>query len=372
MKKVLFILRNHFTNDARVLKEARSLTNAGYHITIFCLWDNGLKRNETLDGIEIKRIARLPQNSPSVVQKITSLISFSLQCLLRGSFRYDIIHCHDLDTLPIATFIKCFKPKTRLIYDAHEYETERAHIKGIVKRLYQVTERFFIRYANAVIAVSNSIADEYERLYHIPKPYLILNCPPYQKIEKHDLFRKRFSIRSDQMIFLYQGGLMEHRGIEMTLEAFKNVTDGNKVIVFMGYGSLENMIKQAASEYNTIFYHEAVNQNVLLQHTASADVGLMLIENTSLSYYYCAPNKFYEYSMAGLPVIISNLYDMRRLVEKYDNGLIVEQNNMSRLLDVITHLTHDEIKHMQRNIPEITKKYNWEQQEKILLDIYGQ
>jgi len=45
-------------------------------------------------------------------------------------------------------------------------------------------------------------------------------------------------------IFLYQGGLNNGRGIEILLETFKNIENKNLVIVFMGYGTLEDEIKK--------------------------------------------------------------------------------------------------------------------------------
>lgn len=370
MQNILFILRNHFTNDARVLKEARTLTKAGYKVTIFCLWDNGLQKEETQEDIRIRRIAYMPQKQSSKFHKIKALIAFTFNCIVKGSFRYEIIHCHDIDALPIGVMIKWLKPGTKLVYDAHEYETECTHLKGITKKIYQITERFFIRYANSVISVSNSIANEYKRLYNIPKPYLVLNCPPYKDVQKQNRFREKFNISKDKIVVLYQGGFTAHRGIEITLEAFKNLEDSNKVIVFMGYGPLEGLVKEAAAAHNNIFFHEAVKQDVLLDYTASADIGILFYENTCLNHYYCSPNKFFEYTMAGLPIIVSDLYEMKSIINKYDNGLTTNNDSKS-LLQVLKDLNPDDINKMHSNTIALRKVYNWEEQEKVLLDMYN-
>jgi glycosyltransferase involved in cell wall biosynthesis len=360
-QSVLFLLRNYFTHDARVLKEAQTLTHAGYNVTIMCLWKNGLPKEEIINNIIVKRSVSIPQKS-SKLQKIFAFIAFFMRPLLKAR-QYDIIHCHDLDTLPIGIFMKLLNPQVKVIYDAHEHETERAHIHGITKKIYRLVERFFIRFADSTITVSDSIANEYRDLYHITKPHLVLNCPPLKKRGNYNHFRYKFGIPQDQIIFLYQGGLMHHRGIEEIINTFK---ERKEIVVFMGYGILEDMIKEAAQNHPNIYYHEAVSPEVLLEYTASADIGLMLIDNISLSYYYCAPNKFFEYIMAGLPVIISDLYEMKKIISQYDNGLVRHHS----LAEVLEQINPSQIERMKQGSIKAAHYYCWENQEQALLAAY--
>lgn len=370
MRKVLFILCNHFTNDTRVLKEARTLTNAGYQVTIFCLWDKHLPKQIIQENIIIKRITYVPQKGASLWRKLSSFLVFINQCIFRAAFRYSIIHCHDLETLPIGLILKFLKFRTKLVYDAHEYETERYHIKKNTKKLFQFIESFSIRYADAVITVSDAIANEYVRLYSIPKPKLVLNCPPYIEIRKHNYFKEKLPIKENAMIFLYQGGLTRHRGIETILQVFELLNDPNKVVVFMGYGPLEEEIRIAAEKYNNIFYHDAVSPDVLLDYTSSADIGLCYIDNFCLSYYYCAPNKFFEYAMAGLPIIISDLYEMKRILEQYQNGWVVPAYTTEALLEIIKNITTNMLQIKRENTLKLRDLYNWEAQEEVLKNLY--
>ena len=77
--KILMLLNNHFTHDARVLKEARSLANAGYDVTVRCYWDIGLSKAEEKDRFKIERILFIPrQNQKNIFHKIFLLFSFFL------------------------------------------------------------------------------------------------------------------------------------------------------------------------------------------------------------------------------------------------------------------------------------------------------
>ena len=103
----------------------------------------------------------------------------------------------------------------------------------------------------------------------------------------------------------------------------------------MGYGTLENLIQKISKEYKNIYFHKAVSPDVLLDYTSSADFGISTIEDSCLSYRYCLPNKMFEYLMAGIPVIVSNLYEMKRLVESNMVGTVAKENTSDVLKEAI-------------------------------------
>jgi len=283
----------------------------------------------------------------------------------------DIIHCNDLLTLPMGVIVKKFYNKdVKIVYDAHEYETELNGLEGGKKRFRKLLEKSLIKYADKVMTVSNAIADEYVRLYGIEKPALVLNTPPYTNIEKKNIFRETFGIREDQTIFLYQGGLVNGRGIEDILESFKEINNDKSVIVFMGYGVFEETIKEAASKHDNIFFHPAVSPNVLLNYTSSADFGISMIEDICLSYRYCLPNKMFEYIMAEVPVIVSNLPEMKKVVETYKVGVIAKNNGKEGLEEAILEATQLDKQELNQNIKKAKEIFNWEEQEKVLLSVY--
>jgi glycosyltransferase involved in cell wall biosynthesis len=273
--------------------------------------------------------------------------------------------------LPIGVIVKRFFNKdAKIVYDAHEYEiNDKPNQSRLSIKLHYLLEKALIRYADRVITVSNSIADEYVSLYGVQKPALVLNTPPYQEIEKKDIFRETVNISKEKTIFLYQGGLSRGRGIEILLDTFTQV-DQQSVIVFMGYGPLSSLVKEYAGKYANIFYHEAVSPGVLLDYTSSADFGISMIEDCCLSYRYCLPNKMFEYLMAEIPVIVANLYEMKNIVNAYKIGVVAENNSVEGLKDAIENAQMLDQQEVHENIKKIKKIYNWEAQEKVLLDVY--
>ena len=368
MKSVISVVLNNFTNDSRVLKESISLQNAGYKVTVIALHQEALKEQERVQEIAVHRI-KLKSRSWSK-NKMVQLIKY-FEFLYRAVKEYkksDIIHCNDLNALPVGVVIKKFYNKdAKIVYDAHEYETQMNGLKGINKKLVALLEKSLIGYANSVITVSDAIACEYVRLYSIPKPALVLNTPPFNQIEKKDIFREVFNIPQNKTIFLYQGSLSKGRGIEIVLETFKAL---DTVIVFMGYGVLEEMILIASKEYSNIYFHKAVSPKILLDYTSSADFGISTIEDTCLSYRYSLPNKMFEYMMADIPLIVSNLPEMKKIVEDNSIGVVLKENSIEGITQAIEEACYLDKEELASNLQKAKKIYNWENQEKILLEVY--
>jgi glycosyltransferase involved in cell wall biosynthesis len=280
-----------------------------------------------------------------------------------------VINVHSIALLPFGVFLK-YLFKAQLIYDAHELETEVNDLKGLRQRLAKLIEKTLIKKCDLIFVVSENIADWYSKVYDIQRPLVIKNVPRLTDIKKKNHFKENLRIKDDSIIVLYQGGLSKGRGVDLLLEAFKKRIDDKVVIVFMGYGQLEEQIKIVTKERNNIFYHQAVAPEIVLEYTSSADLGIHMIQNTCLNHYFCLPNKLFEYAMAGLPVIISNMKEMRELVEFYDMGIIVEEESVNALNDAIDTILRSDLKQMKQNARRCAKENSWEVQELKMIKGY--
>ena len=182
MIKVVQTVFNNYTNDSRVFKTANSLSSEGYKVSVVGHHDVNLAKSEIVNGVKIHRVSFLNRKiTKSKISKLIAYIKYIKEALFYSS-ETDIIHCNDLNTLPIGVLIKKFYNKNvKVVYDAHEYETQKNGLHGIDKKLVALLERYCIKYADQVITVSDSIAHEYVRLYGIDKPYVVLNTPLKKK-----------------------------------------------------------------------------------------------------------------------------------------------------------------------------------------------
>lgn len=366
MKNInVHIYPSNMTNESRIFKESKFISgNCDFEkIILLGVWKEGLNKDEQYEGnIYIKRVSLFNIKKRSILYLYYFMYVFVFMVLHRPM----MINIHTLEFLPLSLVAKIFKIK--IIYDTHELETEKVNFKGFRKQISKIIEKAFIGFVDKVIVVGEAIADEYKKMYPtMDRPYVVLNTPNYKITQKNDLFREKFNIDKEKIIFLYQGAIAPSRGVEILLETFKET---NKVIVFMGYGSLVDKIKEYSLKYKNINYHEAVKPEVLLNYTSSADIGFCLIENSCKSYDYCMPNKMFEYLMAGIPVIASDLFEMKKIIDLYKIGETIDYKNINILKEKINKISIDDINSFVENIENFKKKFNWECQEEILREIY--
>lgn len=365
---------NEFTNASRVLKQTNSLIRGGSveQISIIALGARDLPEFEKLsDRVSLYRIKLLSRKLPKNLffQALKYIEFLSRVLFLISKMQAKVINVHALSLLPIGLISKFFL-KTFLIYDTHELETERNGLFGLRKRISKFTERNIIKYVDMTIVVSESIADWYRDEYNIQRPLVVLNAPNHRELKVNNHFREQLGIRADQIILLYQGGLVSGRGVDLILDAFKTRTNNDLVVVFMGYGELEKTIKIASEQCDNIYFFPAVPPDVVLEYTASADVGISLIQNTCLSYYYCMPNKLFEYAMTGLPVLVSDMKDMSELVSRQQMGAVISAPSAIDINKAVDNLLQSDLIQMKENAYRVANENAWEIQEIKMLNAY--
>ena len=235
-----------------------------------------------------------------------------------------------------------------------------------------------VRASDAVITVNDLIADEMARYFAIPRPAVVMNCPP--KCKKATLnprhLRNKLGLRDSCRIAIYQGALVKSRhgrGLEALVRsaAFLN----NAVILLLGQGpqgvELRRLVEQLGLGSRVKFL-EAVSPDVLLDYTSAADVGVVPTELYHRVMHYSSPNKFFEYLNAGLPVVTSDLPVVTTILREYELGLICDPTSPKSIADAINRILGDPALYsrMRRGALRAAQRYNWENQEKVLLETY--
>jgi glycosyltransferase involved in cell wall biosynthesis len=361
-----------FRFESRILKETKSIIklNLASEVLILSAGEKDqLKHEFVSDGIWVHRIKSLFWWLPeSRIRKIIFYLEFYVRAIFYGlTIRIDIINCHSLMVLPMSVILKRLKG-AQLIYDPHELETERVGLAGVAQRVSKWVERNLIYSADAVIVVGDSISRWYASTYDLDNVYTVKNIPYNIQIDHSNLFRERFGIPESHQIFLYQGLVSDGRSINIYLKAFSKARPDQHLVI-MGYGSQVTLVKQYAIDLANIHFHEAVEPSALLKYTCSADVGLSLIEDVCLSYYYCMPNKFFEYVIAEIPLIVSNFPDMAALVNQHDLGWAIAVSE-DALNDTLRKLTTEELAIKKQSLKKAKHLFSWSSQEQIIAQVY--
>jgi glycosyltransferase involved in cell wall biosynthesis len=325
MKKVLHLTHTDIESDSRILKEMGVLVSAGYDVSgIGVVLDEGAERSDIpfmADIDAIKLYSRKLTFLPRTLRHVASLCELVAKMLPRAiRQRPNVIHCHDTLVLPLGVIVKFFT-RAKLIYDAHELESDRNGLTRLQGLLTLGMEKVLWRFVDALIVVSPSIERWYHEAIGPKRSTVILNSPLFSEglRRDEDYLRRKFFIPVERKVFVYVGILGHGRGIDLLIETFKDSLVSSHV-VFLGYGELSEELKRLEGLHPNIHVHDAVPHSHVVPIVQSADFGLCLIQNVSLSDYYCLPNKLFEYCFAGVPVLASDFPDIRSVLNEYGIG----------------------------------------------------
>lgn len=356
--------------DSRILKEMGALHARGYSVAgLGVKMEEGTKPDNIDFDTEIDSIflqSRKLLFLPQTLRHIITLFELFAKMLPRAiNLKPDIIHCHDTLALPIGAIAKLFTG-SKLVYDAHELESNRNGLSALQGWLTRVVEKLFWPSVDALIVVSPSIEAWYSSNIGPKLSTVILNSPVYDSNESSggDYLRIKFEIDENVNIFIYVGILGAGRGIELIVDVFKR-SEIKSHVVFLGYGSLRDELKALSAIYPNIHLHDAVPHSQVVPIVRSASYGLCLIQNVSLSDYFCLPNKLFEYCFAGVPVLASDFPDIRLVVDQYNIGVYCGLDSDS-ILKLIKNL---EVQPRNLKFNDL-QPLSWQAQEKKLIELY--
>jgi len=401
MQRVAMIVWNDFRNDARVLKEAQTLQAHGYQVRVHALHTPGSTTHfETLkEGIEVHRIARSPlwkwrTSGPSrSTQPIATVATGTLHKLSAGrqilrlcarawthsvllikmiQYRADVIHAHDVNTLPTA-WLAARLSGARLIYDAHEISTSREGYASFRSVVHAVEKRL-MPVADGVITTTDARAKYFARTYGVPRPLVLQNRPRFIESTRTNRIRHELSLTEEWPIILYQGGLQQGRGLEKLIRTAVKVP--NAYLLLIGGGRLTpelNQLTHSLGLEDRVYFIPTVPLAELPSYTASAEIGVQPIENTCLNHYTTDSNKLFEYLIAGLPVVATDFPEIRRIVRPNEVGLLVPGNDQAALAEALNKLVVDAPLRARyaENARTTAATLNWEEQESRLVDLYS-
>jgi glycosyltransferase involved in cell wall biosynthesis len=184
--------------------------------------------------------------------------------------------------------------------------------------------------------------------------------------------RKKLGIKTGIPIILYQGLIAEGRGLLTLVAAITELADLSAVLVFLGNGplvsELESKVKAERLE-KRVYFHPAVPPEVLPQWTQDADLGVHPIEGISDNHRLCLPNKFFQYIQAGLPVLVTDLPEMRKIVAQYGVGELFSDGDASELATKIDHMLQNRRTYGLAACAA-AKVLSWDVEKHRLIDIY--
>ncbi|MFT6847434.1 MAG: glycosyltransferase involved in cell wall biosynthesis [Cryomorphaceae bacterium] len=319
-KRIIVSVSNDLATDQRVRKQCDELWKAGYDILLL---GRLLPSSPNFERAYKTQRAKLLFNNGALFY--ASLNVFLFFKILFS--RVDILWANDLDTLPANWLVSLIKRKP-LIYDSHEYFTEVPEIqhKPRVKKVWRFFEKKCIGRAEVVITVSPSIANLLKETYQLDEVLTVRNVP----MGSTDLplaTKTELGFDENRFMLLLQGaGINMNRGGEELVEAMKHIEKADLVII--GSGDALPDLKRMANEFDLndkISFLPRMPYEEMMRYTSAADLGFSLDKDGNLNYRFSLPNKIFDYAMAGLPMVTSDLPEVAAFVKGNEIGHVLTE-----------------------------------------------
>lgn len=328
------------------------MLSEGYQIELL-----GVKKRESRDIIRSYKTIRL---HVFFSKGRLFYAMLNLRLLFYILFRsYDVVWSNDLDTLLPAALLKRLK-KYALIYDSHEYFTEAEGLTGrdSIKKIWERIEKYAVPKADIFITVNQSIAEIYSAQYS--RSVQVLRNMPNANSVNSELNRALLELPNE--FVLLQGAYIDpDRGGMELVSAFEYI-DSKKLLVVGSGRDLPNM-KQLAIEKGLnekVLFIDRLAPEELRELTKKAWLGVSLDKPVHLNYTFSLPNKIFDYVHAEIPVLVSPLVELKRIVEEYNVGIVLTEVTPKAIAQAILGLTEDERLEFCKNAKKAKQSLTWE------------
>lgn len=144
---------------------------------------------------------------------------------------------------------------------------------------------------------------------------------------------------SDQLkgkkVVLYQGYINRSRNLDKVCEAVKDMP--GYCIVLMGKGDT-SYINELKQKYPQIIHISFIAPPEHLYVTSWAHIAIVKYDFVVLNAIFCAPNKTWEYTGFGIPVLCHDIPGLRYTIGQYKAGVCTDMDDTEAIKAAITEI----------------------------------
>lgn len=359
---ILFAMTGDLFRNSRALKQLRALADDDRRVHVLYL--AGEAPPVALpDLITVEPVHVVSTSGPRFFYEVHRAFLSTMQKVPAHCY-----HASDLYVLPACA--KCAEEKEVLYtFDSRELY---AHVSSVEGRpwigwFWSTVQSSYLPRAATVFTVSKHIASYLEKKYRIPRPVVIHNVPSRSTntVDSTDQgkLRSLAGLDSDIPIILHLGHVRKARGCDLLVEAMKHVRDAH--LIFLGGGPLISALKDQARTMGVserVSFCDPVSPDAILEHARDASIGISLLQDTCLNHRFALPNKLFDYVAAGVPVLASNLPEIRSIVQGYNVGQVVDQRDPLLIAEKLNFMLGPEADRAtwKRNAERLRETFNWE------------
>jgi glycosyltransferase involved in cell wall biosynthesis len=379
MNRIDMLLSNPFRPDPRVEREAEALAAANYQVRIVC-WDRERKfqAEQVFPNYRVERIQNVPTTYGAGARQLLRIPKFWREANKRILASLpNVIHCHDLDTLPAGWWIK-HKTGIPLIFDAHEdYPTLMSLYlpKFLVHMLRQLENRFIFQ-ADFVIAASQVYADKINR-WGMKNVITIGNLQPlepYDAVTTEQIQKTRagLGLRTQDLAVAYIGGFTRNRLLLPLLEAAKLLPS---VKFFLwGDGHQRAEVEAGVEKISNARYLGWLPAEKVPLVMQAMDILYYCLKPDYPGAIYNASNTLSSAMAAGRPLIANDVGDLGLTVSRTNCGILLDDVTPQSICTAVEKLSDSQFRQKlgKAGRAAAEAKYNWGVAKGNLISIYEQ
>jgi glycosyltransferase involved in cell wall biosynthesis len=296
---------------------------------------------------------------------------FNIRLFIFLLFRpVDIICAVDLDTVLAVGLIKFLRPSVKIVFDAHEYFTEVPELKDRagVQNFWNAIGDKFIPTFDAAYTVGPELSRIFTKRYGLA----------FETIRNLSVQRPVLEERAVNIPFrlYYQGALNRGRGLEQVIESL-SLLDASVQLVIAGEGDLSKYLRELVQDLGLaqrVKFLGYLRPDELQAPLRIADLGLNLLENKGLSYYYSLANKTFDYIQAELPALHMNFPEYKALQADWDCFYLLDKLEPQHIADQISQIRIEskDYNNKKEQCRVAKNVLNWESEAQKVIDIYKQ
>ena len=365
-ERVLMAESSDIYHDGRVLKQAHALADEGFNVEVLGFKNVGFKTKDY--PFKILAIPVIGKKF-RMLRNINIVVNIILINIIIFFRRADVYHSHNTMFLGAMYYVqKLYRAK--LVYDCHEVQWELNPLAAFI-------EQRFIQRIYYIINVSEGRARAQIERFRI-KPETMTIISNYPVIGD----KKMSQISNDTKIFdfVFSGGFdLSDNRLDNFIRALQPFEDCSLKLLAFGYRDslfrLESLIKEL-NMANRVEFLPLVDPDQVVLTIQKFDVAVNLLSNPKglISYQYHGINKIYEYLVAGLPILCSNMSSFKEEIEDTGVGKCVDPLDLNSIREGIRFFLNQQerLAEMKNSCREVAvSNFNWASERKKLVKLYN-
>lgn len=294
--------------------------------------------------------------------------------------RFDIIHMSNFRSYQNIAVSK-YSKKYSVPYILQPRGTLPRFSKNKQKKLFDLLfGQYIIKRASKVIASSKIESNQYKHVFPKIKNMDIVRVPngidldDYGNLPKKGLFKKKNSIKENELVILFLSRIHERKGVDLLLEAFRDLKDHTLNVKLVIAGPDENYVDklkllcEKLNLQNDVIFSGPLYGANKLEAYVDADIFIL----PSKDHYESFGNVALEALACGTAVIVTDKCGVSEWI--HDVSYVVEPNVDSFEKILLFLLQNDDfrIKYGSLGKSFVKKHFEWKNSTNTLIDIYNE